>query len=214
MGVFFSARTADEMLFTQTLLECRSLILSSRIPKTARFVRVWGRPVAGILGLALVMLGAAPLHAQSEDEIKAAFLLNFARYVEWPESAFSDSDAPVRICMLGSDGFDRVAADIVEGKTVGPRPVEVVAVAGAKAATSCHILFVESSSISTRDVVASLRQASVFTVGSDEGFAKQGGIANFYRAGKRIRFEINPGAAEGAGLKISSRLLRLAQLVE
>jgi len=214
MGVVFSTRTADEMLFSKPPLEPRSSILSSRIPKTARVVHAWARPVVGILGLALAMFGAAPIHAQSEDEIKAAFLLNFARYVEWPESAFSDSDSPVQICTLGSEGFDRVAADIVEGKAVGPRSVEVVPVAVAADAVSCHILFVGGDSVSTQEVVATLGKASVFTVANDEEFAQQGGIANFYRAGKRIRFEINPGAAEGAGLKISSRLLRLAQLVE
>jgi hypothetical protein len=202
------------MLSSKPLFEGRSSILSSRISRTVRVVRAWARPVAGVLGFALAMFGAAPIHAQSEDEIKAAFLLNFARYVEWPESAFSGSDAPVQICMLGSEGFDRVAAGIVAGKMVGPRSVEVVPVSGADAAARCHILFVGSDSGSTDDIVASLGKSSVFTVANDEGFAKQGGIANFYRAGKRIRFAINPGAAEGAGLKISSRLLRLAQLVE
>ncbi len=185
-----------------------------RIGKRVRVVRAWGSPVVGIVVFAISMFGASPLLAQSEDEIKAAFLLNFARYVEWPESAFSSLDSPVQICTLESDGFDSVVASTIEGKMIGPRSVEVAAVAGPEFAGGCHILFLGNGSRSGNEVVETLRKSSVFTVGNDQGFAKQGGIANFYRVGNRIRFEINPNAAQDAGLKISSRLLRLARLVE
>ena len=172
------------------------------------------RPLLGIVLLSVLVLDAAPTRAQSEDEIKAAFLLNFARYVEWPVAAFSSADSPVRVCMLEAGDFGKVVRDTIAGKSVGARSVEVVGVDAALAAADCHILFLESESGYEGEVLETLGESSVFTVASDTGFAKNGGIANFFRAGNRIRFEINPRAARGAGLNISSRLLRLAQVVE
>jgi hypothetical protein len=186
---------------------------SSQRNSSVRFAvqRTWS--AGATLVLVLAIFAAQSVHAQSEDEIKAAFLLNFARYVEWPTSAFDSDQAPVRICMSATSGFDRVLAGTVEGKTVGPRSVDVQVVEDFAAASACHILYLDSLG-GADEVVAVLGEASVFSVASDEGFADQGGIANFYREGNRIRFEINPGAARKAGLKISSRLLRLARLVE
>lgn len=168
----------------------------------------------GIVALVFALIPSTAVIAQSEDEIKAAFLLNFARYVEWPENAFATPEAPVRICTLDSGGFKSVVLTTVKGKTVGPREVDVVDVATASDASDCHILFVGSDEGSPQSIMGALGGASVFTVANDEGFAKRGGVANFFRSENRIRFEINPNAAQSAGLKISSRLLRLAQLVE
>ncbi len=136
-----------------------------RIGKRVQVVRAWVSPVVGIVVFAISMFGASPLLAQSEDEIKAAFLLNFARYVEWPESAFSSSDSPVQICTLDSDGFDTVVASTIEGKMIGLRSVEVAAVAGPEFAGGCHILFLGNGSRSGNEVVLALRKSSVFTVG-------------------------------------------------
>jgi YfiR/HmsC-like len=175
---------------------------------------MWLRAMSGIFALTIAISGASMVRAQSEEDIKAAFLLNFARYVEWPTNAFTSPESPVLICMFASEGFGSVVTSTVDGKTVGSRPVEVLDVASATNAGDCHILFIGGEARSATSVLGSLSDASVFTVGNDEGFAKAGGVANFFRSENRIRFEINPGAAETAGLKISSRLLRLARLVE
>ena len=175
----------------------------------------WVRPIVGLLVMLCLMLESSPVSAQSEDQIKAAYLLHFARYVEWPESAFSSRKSPVQICMLESDGFHSVVASTVVDKIVGSRSVEVVIVENAATATSCHILFVgDLGKESLEEVLTSLGDASVFSVGNDPDFARRGGVANFFRASNKIRFAINRGAASSAGLKISSRLLRLAKLVE
>jgi len=186
----------------------------SRNTKNDRFGSGWLRPAVAIVLAVLSMLAASLAHAQSEDEIKAAFLLNFARYVEWPSSAFGSPAAPIRICMLDAEGFDSVVSATVDGKTVGERAFEVSTVQNDAPIGRCHILFVGDEDESAESVVSSLGNSSVFSVANDDGFAKSGGVANFFRAGNRIRFEINPRAAKRAGLKISSRLLRLAQLVE
>jgi hypothetical protein len=180
----------------------------------------WVRPIVGLLAMLCLMLESSPVSAQSEDQIKAAYLLHFARYVEWPESAFSSRKSPVQICMLESDGFHSVVASTVVDKTVGSRSVEAVIVENAATATSCHIFFVGDlgkgslENESLEEVLTSLGDASVFSVGNDPDFARRGGVANFFRASNKIRFAINRGAASSAGLKISSRLLRLAKLVE
>ncbi len=152
--------------------------------------------------------------AQSEDQIMAAFLFNFARYVEWPKDAFDAGDAPVMICMLGSAGFGDVVSQTVSGKKVAERPVRVNQTSNLMQTSGCHILFIgRDFEQSHRAAVAALGRSSVFSIADKEGFAAAGGIANFYRAENRIRFEINPGAAKKAGLKISSQLLRLAKVV-
>jgi hypothetical protein len=152
--------------------------------------------------------------AQSEDQIMAAFLFNFARYVEWPKDAFDAGDTPVMICMLGSTDFGDVVSQTVLGKTVADRPVRVNQASSLTETSGCHILFIgrdfEQSHVAA---VAALGRSSVFSIADQEGFAKAGGVANFYRLENRIRFEINPGAAKKAGLKISSQLLRLAKVV-
>lgn len=188
------------------------IIEQTRVASGRRGLVACVRSLAALLMIA--SLGAGPARAQSEDEIKAAYLLNFARYVEWPENAFASSEAPVQICTLGEAGFESVVAGIVDGKRVGARGFEVVTVPAVGEVDGCHILYLGVGKDAHAEVLAALVGNSVFAIANDEGFAKRGGVANFYRAGKKIRFEINPDAAEQAGLKVSSRLLRLARLVE
>ena len=162
-----------------------------------------------------ICIAAPEAIAQSEDQIKAAFLFNFARYVEWPDSAFEGRTDAIRICMLGEDRLAEVVSRTVSGKRVGDRPVEVDALSKLAAVSTCQILYVgERFAADVEEIVSSVSGASVFTVSDRAGFAAAGGIANFTRSDNKIRFEINPGAAKQAGLKVSSQLLRLAKLVE
>ena len=168
-----------------------------------------------VLGLLLAGSGATPSWAQSEDQIKAAFLFNFARYVEWPDAAFTSGSAPVRICVAGAGDFAGVVEQAVGGKSVGDRAVAVVPGVDLSDASSCHILYIgEGVDVGAGAVASSVSTGHVFTVADRAGFAASGGIANFIRVDNKVRFEINPNAAKGAGLKISSRLLRLAKVVE
>ena len=168
---------------------------------------------AVVIALALSFVAVSNARAQSEDRVKAAFLFNFARYVEWPLGAFDDAKAPITICMIGDSAFAKVVATTVTGKSVGPRPVQVIKTSKLSAST-CHILYVDEDIEDSRNLLVDLADKSVFTVSDRKGFAHDGGIANFFRADKKIRFEINPTAAKESGLKISSRLLRLAKIVK
>jgi len=175
-----------------------------------------GVALVTIAWLLLASFVLAPrAHAQSEDRVMAAFLFNFVRYVEWPKDAFDQRDSPVQLCVLGADDFADVVANTVSGKTVDQRSVHVRAIPDLGAGSDCHMLFIgRDARPSLADAVVALRGRSVFAIADQEGFASDGGIANFFRADNRIRFEINPTTAKNAGLKISSRLLRLAKVVE
>ena len=168
-----------------------------------------------VVGIPILSFSPRMALAQSEDQIKAAFLFNFARYVEWPEGAFASAEAPIRICLLGSDAFGSVVSQVVSGKNVAGRSLRVTTANDLELAASCHIVFVGDQAKAARLlVISALAQAPVFTVSDSEGFARDGGVANFFRADHKVRFEINSEAARRAGLKISSRLLRLARVVE
>ena len=189
------------------------------VPVVSKIKRVMRRRVAAsvivVVTVVASLLVSPRAIAQSEDQIMAAFLFNFARYVEWPKDAFDRNDMPVNICMLSTKEFGDVVSKTVSGKTVADREVVVRWTAGLPETAGCHILFIgREFGKSHSEAVAKLGGMSVFTVADQEGFAKAGGIANFFRAENRIRFEINPRAAQKAGLKISSRLLRLAKVVQ
>jgi len=121
---------------------------------------------------------------------------------------------PVRFCMLSSREFEKIVAETVSGKTVSDRPIVVRRTSDLHETHGCHVLFIgRESDDSNSNAVAALEGRSVFTVADQEGFALAGGVANFFRSDNRIRFAINPAAAAKVGLKISSRLLRLAKVV-
>lgn len=151
---------------------------------------------------------------ESEGPVKAAFLFNFARYVEWPPAAFEGESSPIRLCVMGASAFDEVVSATVSGRSVGLRPVAVEKVASLEEAAGCHLLFLEAGVEVPGPVVAErLGGVAVFTISDQPGFAAAGGVANFILVDQKIRFEINPSAARRAGLKISSSLLRLAKRV-
>ena len=172
---------------------------------------------------ALVAVNAAAASAVSltarpasspEYEVKSAFLLNFAKFVEWPPAAAASAAREVKICVLGEDPFGEALDRTVSGKEIGNRPVAAVRVATASEAAGCAVLFVSASEAGHLDaVLAGLRGVPVLTVGDTRGFAGAGGIIGLFLENDRVRFEINVGAAHDAHLKISSQLLGLARIV-
>jgi YfiR/HmsC-like len=179
-----------------------------RTSKLGRFLRAVG----------LVMLLGTGVRAQSptagEYQVKAAFLYNFAKFVDWPPSSFSSVSAPLQICVLGTNPFGQGLRDITSEKTVNGHKLEVNHVVDLQQARGCHILFIASSvETPVRQIVEGLRGASVLTVGDTKDFAEQGGMINFVLENDRVQFEVNRKAADEAGLKISSKLLSVAKLV-
>jgi hypothetical protein len=153
------------------------------------------------------------VQAPSESEVKAAFLHNFTKFVEWPASAFSDERSSLKICVLGEDPFGGRLAAIVSEEVAG-RKLTVWQKESISDPSGCHILFVrvaEGERLSK--VLSAVRSLPVLTVGDTRGFLEKGGIINFVLEEGKVRFEINQGAAEQAGLKLSSKLLQLAARV-
>ncbi len=192
--------------------------VASRPPASRSSARCAGSPRRSRVAIALCGLFAwlvpGLAAANSEDQVKAAFLFNFARYVEWPEAAFADATASIRLCLLSDAAFQQVLSETVSGRSVGRRPVGVETIASLDAAGGCHLLFLDDSVPAEGVAVAGqLGELAVFTISDRGGFAAGGGIANFILVDQKIRFEINPSAARRAGLKISSSLLRLAKIV-
>jgi hypothetical protein len=144
--------------------------------------------------------------------LKAAFLYNFATFVEWPPETFPDARAPFTVGVLGRDPFGDLLEETFRGKTVGGRRIAVKRSRDVDDLRSCQLVFLPEGEATARALNA-LKGASVLTVGESDGFAEDGGCVNFYIDGLRVRFEINPEAAKRANLKISSKLLRLARLV-
>ena len=173
----------------------------------------WVLWVLGTVGL-LFLSARAQTSTAGEYQVKAAFLYNFAKFIEWPPSSFSDASAPLRICILGRDPFGMELHDIANEKTVNGRKLQVTQLADLRTARTCHILFIASSEkTELKQTLESLQGADVLTVGDTKGFVEKGGMINFVLENDRVRFEVNHRAAEQAGLKVSAKLLNIAKSV-
>lgn len=145
-----------------------------------------------------------------ERQVKAAYLLNFSRYVEWPPGAFPSADAPINLCLLGADDFADVMERTVIGRRSGGRLVRVLRPDTPSQAAACHMAYVAGPASEVDQWMQAVGDAPLLTVGEGSGFLNRGGIVGFVIVNETVRFEIDVGAARRAGLQISSRVLTLA----
>jgi hypothetical protein len=166
--------------------------------------------IAATIGLGLLPALAC---GQSADEyqVKAAFLFNFARFVDWPPQTFKHPGDPMSICVLGTNPFGRALDEAVSGKSIEGRKFVVRLVPDIPQAGGCQILFIASRE---KKILQSATLVGVLTVGESEGFTAGGGVIGFKLEGGKVRLEINVDAAEQRKLRISSKLLSLAQIVK
>jgi hypothetical protein len=151
--------------------------------------------------------------ASPEYLIKAAYLYNFTKFVEWPSEAFKDNLSPINLYILGTDPFGE-ALNSIRDKTVKGRRISIKHVNHIEEISECHILFISASEKENlRHILNTLKNSAILTVSEMEQFAQRGGIINFITVENRIHFEINPDASQHSGLKISSQLLKLAKIV-
>lgn len=152
-----------------------------------------------------------PAYGQSGgDAVKAAYLPKFARYVEWPATARPAPREPIRLCVIGSDGFGTSLGEASARETVGGRPLEIHRFADPHGATGCHLAFVRGATPEeTARFLAALERQPILTV-TDGAAGPERGIVHFVIAQGRVRFFVDEAAAAARGLTISSRLLRLA----
>lgn len=149
--------------------------------------------------------------ATLERQVKAAYLLNFTRYVEWPAAAFADSAAPVNLCLVGDDeAMPEIVRRTIEGRRSRGRPVRLIRPDVPTQAGDCHVVFVTAETPLTATWLAALRGTSTLTVGEGTDFLRRGGMIAFVIVDQTVRFLIDDRAARGSGLRISSRVLALA----
>ena len=166
--------------------------------------------------LALLLASAPPAGAESrytEYQVKAAFLYNFAKFVEWPEDQVA-SAVPLVIAIVGRDPFGADLEAALAGKRLGERPIEIRRVRRARELEHAHVVFVsDSERTRVRTVLEKLAERGVLTVADFERFAERGGMIELFLDDNRVRFRINPEAAERAEIKLSANLLRHAEIV-
>jgi len=182
-----------------------------------RIFREHGWRLTSILLLLLLLtVGLNPTAQASssrEYAIKAVFLYNFAKFVEWPSQAFEDSTTPIILCILGKDPFG-VFLKPLKGKTVKGKKIIIKYIHKIDDMEKCHVLFVgKSEDKQLVRILARLGDRNVLTVSDIGNFAQRGGIIGLTREKDEIHFEINLDASKMADLKISSRLLKIARIV-
>lgn len=174
---------------------------------------------AAVVILSLLLLGPGWLgengRAQEERpteyQVKAAFLFNFAKFVQWPARVIPADHSPIIIGVLGDNPFHGDLTRTIEKKMVDDHPLEMRELHSLAEAAGCHILFISASEAPRlAEILRGLQGKSVLTVGDMDRFADGGGMIQFVLRDSRVRFQINNQAAVQAGLKISAKLLALA----
>lgn len=151
--------------------------------------------------------------AVGEYEVKAAFVFNFLRYVAWPEDASAPVCKPLTIAILGEDPFGKSIRRL-STRSVQGRPVAVRHCRSLQEVQTCALLFVCASEVHRLDtILKSAEDLPILVVGDTPGFAEAGGTVELYVEGTQIHFKVNIDAAKRSGLEISSKLLRLAEVV-
>lgn len=168
------------------------------------------RTVARLLCAGMLMLESLSAHASSSEyELKAAFIYQIAKFVEWPPSR-----GPLRLCVVGGNPFGP-ALETIRGKPLNERKVEVALLAPGADLRECAMLFIAASAERHLErIVAISRGSGTLTISDTEGFSERGAMVNFYLENGKVRFEINLDAARQSDLKISSKLLSLARIVD
>lgn len=164
--------------------------------------------------VALVLTAVAMGEEVSEHQVKAAFLFNFVKFVTWPPEAFHSPTDPIALCVLGPDPFGADLDRVVRDKTVDNRTFTVLRIGTSAAARHCHVVFIPAEQEHPQELLRQLRGLPILTVGEAHDFLAWAGVINFVMENGQVRFEISLEAADGARLKISSRLLALARVVQ
>jgi hypothetical protein len=170
--------------------------------------------VLGMLAALGVGASAQASAPSREYQVKAAFLFNFVQFVDWPSSTFAEDDAPLVICVLGTDPFGSYLDELVRGEQVNSRRLTVQRFRAPEDVKGCQVLFVSRSESRNLDkALASGKEINALTVSDVDGFAERGGIIQLTTEGGKIRLKINVLAAKASSLVISSKLLRSAEIV-
>lgn len=175
---------------------------------------VLSRLLGSIVLSAAFLAGAQPRFS-TEYDIKAAVLFNLGQFVDWPPSAHPSAESPLIIGVLGQNPFGRSLDRAVEGEKIQNRRIAVKYGETLDSLGSIHILFISRSEARRLpEILKGLKGRSTLTVSDMGQFAEHGGMVNLVTAGERVRMIVSPAQIEAAGLRASSKLLRIAELVK
>lgn len=170
--------------------------------------------LALLLGASRTALSGGQSPPVLEYQVKAAFLLNFARFVEWPPQAFPGGNSPLTLCVFNHDPFGTALDQVFRGKAVNAHDLVILRISDLQGLRSCQLVFVSSREDKRLpEVLNTLRGTSALVVGEAEGFAERGGGIEFFLDGTKLRFAVNVDALEESRLTVSSKLLALAKIV-
>lgn len=168
--------------------------------------------------ISLLVLGCTAVSMQAQatvDQIEAAYLYNFGRYVHWPANAASVRNSPFNICVFGQDPVTPVLISDVAGAKLQGHVVTVRSIGTVQAAAGCRILFIDANqSARLHDLLAGLGKAPVLTVSDIPDFLQQGGMVQFVLERQNVRFKVNLSNVSHARLTMSSELLKVAVAVQ
>ena len=167
-----------------------------------------------VLSLLMTLFSFAQSNSGKEYQVKAVFIFRFTQFTEWPPSAFASTNAPFVIGILGEDPFGPFLDKTVENESVEGHPIIVQRFRAASEVKNCHMLFFDSKEASKMATWEEhYKNRSILTVSDAPLFLQKGGIIKFYTDDNKIKLQINPEAAKSADLVVSSKLLRLAEIV-
>jgi len=153
--------------------------------------------------------------ATREYQVKAAFLFNFTQFVEWPPQAFSTPQSPAVIGILGKDPFGTYLEETITGETINKHPLTIQHFTDVDEVTNCEILFINISDKNKLQlIIEKLKGKNILTVSDVNGFAKFGGMVRLYTKDDKINIQINLEATKEENLVISSKLLKLAEIIK
>jgi len=194
------------------------MALLTALVARARLRHPWRVPGVWLFRVAVLLAWGRNVAAQTggptEYQVKAVFLFNFAQFVDWPADAFASPTTPLVIGVLGEDPFGAFLDQTVRREHLGGRPFQVRRYQSVDEIKTCHILFISRPDADRpEEILAGLKRRPLLTVSDADGFAQRGGMIRFVTDRSRIRLQLNLEAAEAAHLTISSKLLRVAEIV-
>lgn len=162
-----------------------------------------------------IALGASAAQEYSLGEVKAAYLLNFGRFVEWPSQALESSSDHFNLCLMGKSLIDEQLAKELQKEKVKDRPVKIIRVPADTSLQDCQIVYISTEpSEEIQEILDHLKNRPILTVGDSSDFTSQGGMIQFVKEEKHLRFKVNKTATERSGLTISAKLLQIAETVK
>lgn len=170
-----------------------------------------------ILVPALILFTTGSYSQTSKEmvyRLKAAYLFNFIQFVEWPDSVFENENSPIILAVLGKDPFGKILDETVLNEKIGNHPIIIKRFRYLSQLEFCHVLFVSDSETGTfQFILKSIKKSPILTISDIDNFGIHGGNISFYLEENKLRFAINIQALKQSALKVSSKLLRLAKVI-